>query len=67
MPRMDGEETFRRLRPLAPDLPVILSSGYDEADVAARFQGEEMAGFMQKPSLLESLRQAFRTALDRGV
>jgi PAS domain S-box-containing protein len=66
MPRMDGEETFRKIRPLAPDLPVILSSGYDEADVAARFQGEEIAGFVQKPYLLESLRQAFRMALDRG-
>ena len=35
MPRMDGWETLAALRKLAPNLPVILSSGYNEAQVMA--------------------------------
>jgi two-component system, cell cycle sensor histidine kinase and response regulator CckA len=49
MPGMDGAATFRALRKLRPDLTVILSSGYDEADVASRFHGERFAGFIKKP------------------
>ena len=49
MPGMDGAATFRALRKVRPDLTVILSSGYDEADVASRFHGERFAGFIKKP------------------
>ena len=31
IPRMNGWETLSALRKLSPDIPVILSSGYDEA------------------------------------
>jgi len=49
MPGMDGAATFRALRKVRPHLTVILSSGYDEADVASRFHGERFAGFIKKP------------------
>jgi len=49
MPGMDGAATFRALRKVRPDLTVILSSGYDESDVASRFHGERFAGFIKKP------------------
>jgi two-component system, cell cycle sensor histidine kinase and response regulator CckA len=49
MPGMDGAATFRAMRKLRPELTVILSSGYDEADVASRFHGERFAGFIKKP------------------
>lgn len=35
MPGMDGWETLSALRRLSPDLPAILSSGYDQAQVMA--------------------------------
>ena len=35
MPRMNGWETLAALRSLAPGIPVILASGYDEAQVMA--------------------------------
>jgi CheY-like chemotaxis protein len=60
MPHMDGEETFRELHAAGPDIPVILSSGYNEQDVVHRFAGKGLAGFIQKPyqsaSLVEKLR-----------
>jgi len=49
MPHMDGEETFRELLKIRADVPVILSSGYAEQDVAERFAGQPWAGFIQKP------------------
>ncbi len=49
MPKMDGEETFMALRTLRSDIPVILSSGYDSEEVAERFEGKGLAGFIHKP------------------
>jgi two-component system, cell cycle sensor histidine kinase and response regulator CckA len=55
MPGMDGEETFRELRKLRKDIPVILSSGYSEQEVITRFSGKGLAGFLQKPYKLDIL------------
>ncbi len=49
MPHMDGEDTFRELRRIRPDVMVILSSGYNEREVTRRFVGKGTAGFIQKP------------------
>jgi len=49
MPRMDGEQTFRELRRLKPDLRVVISSGYSEQEVTGKFIGEGVAGFINKP------------------
>ncbi len=49
MPVMGGEETLRNLLAINPDVRVILSSGYTEEEVAARFQGVRAADFIQKP------------------
>ncbi len=54
MPHMDGEEAFRELKRISPDVKVIMSSGYNEQDVTQRFVGKGLAGFIQKPyKLLE--------------
>jgi PAS domain S-box-containing protein len=57
MPRMGGQETFRHLRELRPDLPVILMSGYTEEVVAPQFNdsGPGITAFLQKPFLAEDL------------
>ena len=49
MPQMGGEEAFRAIQAIRPDVPVLISSGYDEAEVADRFRGQKIAGFLQKP------------------
>ena len=64
MPRLDGGEAFRRLREIRATIPVILASGYDEADIAGRFAGEGLAGFAQKPYAFNQLRSILRTVLD---
>ncbi len=49
MPRMNGEETFRRLRSIDPAVPILVTSGFTERDARERFSGNDVAGFIQKP------------------
>jgi PAS domain S-box-containing protein len=49
MPGQSGEETFQQLRALNPQARVILSSGYNQVEVARRFAGSKYSGFIQKP------------------
>lgn len=49
MPGLSGAETFTRIRAMDADLPVILSSGYAEHDIADQFQGLTPPGFLKKP------------------
>ena len=55
MPGLNGEETFRELRLIDPQVRVLLSSGYSQDEVAARFVGQHEVGFIQKPYDAEQL------------
>ncbi|MBP7618237.1 MAG: PAS domain S-box protein [Geothrix sp.] len=63
MPRMDGRECFKALRALRPDLPVVLCSGFSEQESVKAFLGEGLAGFIQKPYSMGTLRKALIEAL----
>ena len=65
MPRKDGEETFRELRAIRPDVRVVLVSGFSEQSISERLRVKELAGFLQKPYRMEDLRQALRIALEK--
>ncbi len=67
MPRLDGEETFRELRKLQPDVRVLLMSGYNEQDAIARFVGKGLAGFIQKPFMIEELEKQLQRLLSDPV
>ncbi len=49
MPVMSGEETLKRIRALRPELPVLLSSGYNETELTRRFADQQPIGFIGKP------------------
>jgi DNA-binding NtrC family response regulator len=55
MPDLDGEETFRAMKAIQPDILAILTSGYQETEVTSDFVSNELAGFVQKPYLPEAL------------
>ena len=65
MPRMNGEETFRELRLINPDVRVILSSGYNEQDATIRFVGKGLAAFIQKPYRVSDFLAKVRDVLER--
>ncbi|MBI2514421.1 MAG: PAS domain-containing protein [Opitutae bacterium] len=64
MPHVDGEETFRQLRLLRPDVKVILMSGFNRVDAVNRFVGKGLAGFIQKPFQVETLASELRRVID---
>jgi PAS domain S-box-containing protein len=63
MPHLDGEQTFRELRLIQPDIKVVMSSGYNEQEVTQRFMGKGLAGFIQKPYKFSTLRNVIRGIL----
>jgi len=63
MPRMDGWETLTALRKLAPDVPVILASGYSEAQVMAGDHPELPQALLSKPYDSQALVGALERAL----
>ncbi|MDJ0521306.1 MAG: PAS domain-containing protein [Planctomycetota bacterium] len=63
MPRLSGEEAFRELREISPDVPVVLSSGYTEQEARGRLEGDGVAGFVQKPYRAVDLMGEIQNAL----
>ena len=62
MPRMGGWETLTALRKIAPDIPVILTSGYNEVQVMAGNHPEQPQVFLSKPYTLGQLDAAIQHA-----
>jgi len=63
MPVMNGVECLRRLKSIKPDVPVLLSSGFSEAEAASRFQSAGAASFLQKPYTARHLAELVKAAL----
>jgi len=63
MPRMDGEETFRELRRIQPEVQVILCSGYNSQAATQSFTGKGLAGFIQKPYRMALLKKTLAQLL----
>ena len=63
---MNGWETLTALRGLAPDLPVILASGYSQAQVMEGQHPELPQAFLSKPYDLETLRLTINQVLASG-
>jgi CheY-like chemotaxis protein len=59
MPGMSGDQAAPQLRSIKPTVPIILSSGYPEAEARRKFNGIGITSFLQKPyraaTLLEKL------------
>jgi CheY-like chemotaxis protein len=63
MPRRDGWETLAALRALRPDLPVILASGYDEAQAMEGAHTEQPQVFLHKPYSMADLKAALEAVM----
>jgi len=63
MPEMDGEETFGELRRIAPEVPILLMSGYSGQEITDRFYGTASKGFVQKPFTQQQFTRALRGVL----
>ena len=68
LPDMRGDDLAARARELAPDLPIILASGFDAAELRKRFVGDNALAVLTKPYTERDLRAAIAAAgLVEGV
>jgi len=63
MPGMSGKEALPLLRQIRPDVQVIISSGYSEAETLRHFAGETISGFIQKPFTAQRLVERVKKVL----
>lgn len=64
MPFMTGEQTLPLIRAMRPDLPIIISSGFSEAEVSRRFADSNIAGVLQKPYSVSTIISKASAALN---
>jgi len=67
MPLMGGEEAFQHLRAVRADVPIVLSSGYNESEATRRFGIGGIAGFVQKPYRSTKLREKVDAVMAQRV
>jgi PAS domain S-box-containing protein len=60
MPGLSGHDTLSAMLARAPDLPIVLMSGFSEADFAS---APGAAGFLQKPYGVDELERALTTGI----
>jgi two-component system cell cycle sensor histidine kinase/response regulator CckA len=66
MPHLDGEEAFDEMQRIHRGVPVVLCSGYTEQNTIQRFASKGLAGFLQKPYNMATLREKLMSVLARG-
>ena len=64
MPKMDGAETYKKLRRIDPNIHIAISSGYSESEVNTHFHEQRPCAFIPKPYTLDVLRQRLQILFD---
>jgi PAS domain S-box-containing protein len=63
MPEMSGEEVFTQLKSIRPTVPIVLSSGYAEADIEDRLGSYQASAYLHKPYRSEDLIDMIQSVL----
>lgn len=63
MPVMNGEQTYKKLQQIAPDVKVIVSSSLSRDEAKDRFGEQVLPTFLQKPYPTDTLFHVVKTAL----
>jgi signal transduction histidine kinase/ActR/RegA family two-component response regulator len=64
MPGFDGPAAVVALHGIAPHVPIVLMTGYDEAGATADYDPRSLAGVLTKPFLARELNVAMKAALE---
>ncbi len=64
MPLMDGEETFRRLREIRPDVPVVLCTGFIQTERLTNLMSAGLTGYLRKPLAPDEIVANIRSILE---
>jgi two-component system cell cycle sensor histidine kinase/response regulator CckA len=64
MPDLSGQEVLELIRILAPEVPVVLTSGFSEQQLRQRGMFSGFDGFLQKPFRMSSLVEVLQGLLE---
>ena len=64
MPDMEGREVYEKLRETRPDLPVLISSGYNTDAMKTMFPADPRLDYIQKPYRFSQLIHAINKAIE---
>jgi CheY-like chemotaxis protein len=64
MPEMDGQDVYRELKKIKPEVKVIIASGYSSDGRIGTLLDEGADGFLQKPFRVKELADMARNILD---
>jgi CheY-like chemotaxis protein len=67
MPKMGGLECYRAMRKSAPNIPVIVATGYGTSQEEAQIIREGVDGFVRKPYGKREIARALAEVLQTGV
>ncbi|WP_214174449.1 PAS domain S-box protein [Geomobilimonas luticola] len=67
MPVMDGYNLFLELKRLNAVLPIVISSGFGDADITSRISRDDIAGLISKPYNFNLLQNVIRDAVGHAV
>jgi CheY-like chemotaxis protein len=67
LPFMDGEETFRRMRQIRADIPVILCTGFILQDRLSEMLAAGLTGFLRKPVPADELLSVVKSTLQNAM
>ena len=65
MPGMGGRKCLNKLIEFAPDVKVVIASGYSGDSMIKRKQDAGAQGYLTKPYKVEDISRVLREALDR--
>jgi two-component system, cell cycle sensor histidine kinase and response regulator CckA len=66
LPKIDGKETYRRIREIDSHVKVILSTGYDVNNKVNEMLSDGAVGFIQKPYHIDKLVGIVRKHISRN-
>ena len=66
MPKMNGEEVLSEIQKIRSDVRVVLTSGFAEDEMLARFKDAGLAGFLHKPATRNVLLDKIEMVLRRS-
>jgi two-component system, cell cycle sensor histidine kinase and response regulator CckA len=66
LPKIDGKETYRRIKEIDPEVKVVLSTGYDVNNKVSELLSDGAVGFIQKPYHIDKLVGIVRQYISRS-
>jgi len=63
MPVMDGYALFHEVKSLNPELPIVISSGFGDREVASHIAPDDIAGLISKPYRFDKVQEVLKNVL----